>query len=987
MKNFRKKVNNVVVYLLAAAMLLTMIPETAVQAAGASEPESLQLETEQPVTEQSEAEQPLTEQPETEQPETEQPVTEQSGTEQSGTEQPEAEQSETEQPEAKQSETTRSETEKPESEKSETTQPETKQQATDGELSPEELYEIDGGDAEYWKYYDAEGNRIIHEEVQTYSSAAVLSGLTLNSPFTSNLYSILSGYQVSHAIDVSKYNNENDARKVIDWNKVKADGIDSVIIRCGSRGYGSAGTLMTDPYFETNIKDALAAGLKVGIYIYSQAITSAEAVEEAKHCLTLCKNYLDRLDLPIVMDAEYANPGGQGLGGRLYNANLTKTKQTAICKAFCKTIEDAGYQAMVYANKSFLTDEMYPSQLTDAGYQIWLARYNNEAGYSDSPYIMWQYSSTGSTSGITGDVDVNFLYTSSQADAAPKWETPSVVNGAQVNLSWTTVTGAEGYEIERSTDQTTWSRIKTLDAAAAISCTDETVAAETTYYYRIRTYYTKNGTKKYGSWSDTVSATTSLKTPPLKSAQVLSSQSVKLSWSSVPQAESYQVYRKNAGGTWDLSQPVTTIASSAAVSGTLSFTDQSVTAGETCCYTVRAYYTLNGEVHYSQYDTNGIQVKVVPAEPKLGSVTASDYKTLKITWGKVTGADGYRVYRKVSGGSWAAVSDVSNSTTSYTDGNVDTGTTYYYAVSAYFLKGTQKIEGSHSNTGISGKTTLPAPSMKSAASAGYNSIKITWGAVAGATGYQVYRRVPGGSWSSTPVKDDLTATSWKNTGLTTGKTYEYAVRAYRVVNGKKVVSSRSSSLSGKAVPATPKLGKVTSVNYKNLKVTWSGVSGASGYRIYRKESGGGWKYLADVKSSARSFTDGYKITTGKKYYYSVRAYRTVNGSRVYGKYNTTGISGKAIPSTPSVTLKSTQKGKVKISWKKVSGASGYVVYRKSSSGGKWTRIKTITSGSTTSYTASAASKKTYYYTVRAYRKVGSSRIYSNCKENLKIKVK
>lgn len=680
---------------------------------------------------------------------------------------------------------------------------------------------------------------------------------------------------------------------MIDWNQVKADGIDSVIIRCGNRGYGSAGTLMTDPYFETNIEDALAAGLKVGIYIYSQAITSAEAVEEANHCLTLCKNYLDRLDLPIVMDAEYANPGGQGLGGRLYDAKLTKTQQTAICKAFCKTIEDAGYQAMVYANKSFLTDEMYPSQLTDAGYQVWLARYNNEAGYSASPYIMWQYSDTGSVSGITGDVDVNFLYTSSQAGAAPKWETPSVVNGAQVNLSWTTVTGAEGYEIERSTDQTTWSRIKTLDAAAAISCTDETVTAETTYYYRIRTYYTENGTKKYGSWSDTVSATTSLKTPPLKGAQVLSSQSVKLTWSSVPQAENYQVYRKNAGGTWDLSQPVTTIASSAAVSGTLSFTDQSVTAGETYCYTVRAYYTLNGEVHYSQYDTNGIQVKVVPAEPKLGSVTASDYKTLKITWGTVTGADGYRVYRKVSGGSWAAVSDVSNSTTSYTNGNVDTGTTYYYAVSAYFLKGTQKIEGSHSNTGISGKT----------------------------------------------------------------------------------------------IPATPKLGKVTSVNYKNLKVTWSGVSGASGYRIYRKESGGGWKYLADVKSSARSFTDGYKITTGKKYYYSVRAYRTVNGSRVYGKYNTTGISGKAIPSTPSVTLKSTQKGKVKISWKKVSGASGYVVYRKSSSGGKWTSIKTITSGSTTSYTASAASKKTYYYTVRAYRKVGSKRIYSNCKENLKIKVK
>ncbi|MDY4971016.1 MAG: GH25 family lysozyme [Lachnospiraceae bacterium] len=969
MNKLRKKALDAAVYLLSAVMLLTAIPETAVMAAGTAGMETKQIETVQPETEQTE----------TEQVETVQPETEQTGTEQSETEQPETEQTETEQPETEQVETFQSKTEQAESVQSEAAA------EVDGVLTPEEMYEIDGGDAEYWKYYDAKGNPIINEEVQTYAASSAVSGLTLKSPYNSILYAVLSGYQISHAIDVSKYNNQN-SNDQINWSKVKADGIDSVIIRCGNRGYGTAGTMMTDPYFEKNIKNALAAGLKVGIYIYSQAITTAEAVEEANHCLKLCAAYLDKLDLPIVMDVEYANPGGGDLGGRLYDANLTKAEQTEICKAFCKTIKDAGYQAMVYANQSMLTDEMYPSQLTDAGYQVWLARYNNEAGYSASPYIMWQYSSAGSVSGITGNVDVNFLYTSSDETEAPEWKSVSVANGTKVNLSWNVVPGAEGYEIQRSTDQKTWSGVKTVDAAAAICWTDETAAAETTYYYRIRTYYTENGTKSCGSWSDDLQATTSLATPSLKSAQVVSAQSVKLTWASVPQAEGYLVYRKEAGEVWDMNNPVTTAAAPKTDSGTVSFTDQSVKTGKTYCYTVKAYYTLSGEVHYSKYNTNGIQVKVVPAQPGLTSVTAVDYRTLKFTWKEVPGADGYQVYRKVSGGSWSPVSNDPGSTV-YKDTNVNTGTTYYYSVSAYFLSGNQKIEGSRSSTGLSGKTALAAPTVKSISSAGYNSIKITWGKVSGADGYQVFRKTSGGSWSSTPVKDGLTTTSWTNTGVTTGKTYYYAVCAYRMVNGKKVVSSKSSSVSGKAIPATPKLGKVTSVNYKNLKVTWSGVSGASGYRIYRKESGGGWKYLADVKSTARSFTDGYKITTGKKYYYTVRAYRTVSGTRIYGKYNTTGISGKAIPSAPSLTAKSTQAGKVKLSWKKISGASGYAVYRKSSASGKWTRIKTITSGSTISYTTSATRGKYYYYTVRAYRKVGSSNVYSNYSKTIKIKAK
>lgn len=371
------------------------------------------------------------------------------------------------------------------------------------ELTPEELYRIDGGDAEYWKYYDAEGNRIIKHEEQTLLSGSDETNsdeVTITSPYNGKEYSVMAGYRITHAIDVSKYNNGEE----IDWDKVKEDGIESVIVRCAYRGYGDAGNLAADSRFEENIEGALAAGLKVGIYIYSQAINTDEAVEEANKCLDLCSDYLDELDLPVVMDVEYANPDGEGEGGRLFNAGLTRAEQTTVSEAFCKTIEEAGYQAMVYANKSMLSNNMNPSDLTDAGYKIWLARYNSYAGYEDSPYLMWQYSSSGSVDGISGNVDLDFLYTSTQTDEAPVWNTIEQNNDC-VKLSWKMVPGAEGYEIQRSTDKKNWSDLTSLAAAACICYTDSTTEAENQYYYRIRTYYTEEGKTVYGLWSDVTS--------------------------------------------------------------------------------------------------------------------------------------------------------------------------------------------------------------------------------------------------------------------------------------------------------------------------------------------------------------------------------------------------------------------------------------------------------------------------------------------------
>lgn len=190
-------------------------------------------------------------------------------------------------------------------------------------------------------------------------------------------------------IDVSKWNGS------IDWKAVKNSGVSYVIIRCGYRG-SSAGALIEDPKYRTNIQGAAAAGLKVGVYFFSQAVNEVEAVEEASMALSLVKGY--KMTFPIFLDVEAS--GGRADG-------ISKETRTSVIKAFCQTIQNSGYKAGVYANKTWLTSYMDASQLS--AYKIWLAQYAAQPSYSGR-YDMWQYSSKGRISGISGNVDMNLSY-------------------------------------------------------------------------------------------------------------------------------------------------------------------------------------------------------------------------------------------------------------------------------------------------------------------------------------------------------------------------------------------------------------------------------------------------------------------------------------------------------------------------------------------------------------------------------------------------
>lgn len=383
----------------------------------------------------------------------------------------------------------------------------------------------------------------------------VSAAITGKSPFTSSTYThndIFKNYNIYNGIDVSKYNGD------INWDKAKKDGVDFVIVRVGYRGYGKSGTLCTDPNYKANIEGALAAGIKVGVYYFTEALTTDEAREEAKFCISKIKDY--NITLPVAIDYEYPTDGKNPIG-RMYNAKLTKAEATANVKAFCAAVKKAGYTPLVYANKSDLSSLINGKTIGNT-YKVWLANYTTKTTYANS-YEYWQYTSSGKVNGITGKVDCNFWYTKKSIDTAETTSSPvitptntpkptaaptvkptakptakptvkptvkptakqtatpaqttkisapkpfkAVSTSKSITLKWTAPKNATGFEIYRKDFYDgKYKKVKTINNVKTQKYVDSNVESYHEYYYKIRSVNSKSAKKLYSSYlSLTVSA-------------------------------------------------------------------------------------------------------------------------------------------------------------------------------------------------------------------------------------------------------------------------------------------------------------------------------------------------------------------------------------------------------------------------------------------------------------------------------------------------
>jgi fibronectin type 3 domain-containing protein len=263
-----------------------------------------------------------------------------------------------------------------------------------------------------------------------------------------------------------------------------------------------------------------------------------------------------------------------------------------------------------------------------------------------------------------------------------------------------------------------------------------------------------------------------------------------------------------------------------------------------------------------------------------------------------------------------------------------------------------------------------APQNIMAVSATYSSVKISWSAVTGASGYEVYRYNPVTKTFQRLVA--AKAVSYTSTGLTTGKAYTFKARAYKTVSGKNTYGGYSKTVTAKPVPAVPGAFKAAVAGITSIKLSWNAVSGASGYTIYRLNSV--TKKYAPLKTvTALSYTNT-GLSTGTTYTYKVTAYRTVSKVNVYGGYSAAAYA-MASPLVPGgFKAEVTGSTSITLSWNAVTGASGYELY----SYNPVTLTNTfIINTAVLSYSnAGLTTGTTYYYTVRAYKTAGLLKVYS-----------
>lgn len=595
----------------------------------------------------------------------------------------------------------------------------------------------------------------------------LLAGTMLVTPITASAFTGSSNFMdktythqdrfvssgIQQGIDVSYHNG------TLDWSTIKAAGVDFAILRAAYRGYGTEGTLVRDAKFAEYMQGAMSQGIPVGAYIYSQAITTAEAVQEANYILNIVRGY--SLDLPIVFDYEFAGVKTGRLDSAWSSGKLNKSKMTDIALAFCDTIKNAGYDAMVYANKTFLSKNLDHEVIENAGYDVWLAHYTTNTNYTGD-YKIWQYTSSGRIPGIEGKrFDCNFMYSGTISMSLKISNIPNqIYQGYDVSPSVTVTNG--GTVLTEGTDYTV-----SYQNNSGIGTATVNVFGAGIYDGYI------NLTKTFNIVPDTV-----------KNMQIskAGTNTVDLSWSPVSGADGYTVQIFKNGKWISVGNFVGT---SAQISGLL--------PGSVNYVHIAAYASSNGKTYIGNYNTAvKIETTVGAINPRV-SAYANNFVTL--TWNKQTAANGYEVFKyDASSKKYVLYKNITNPNTNTCKvTGLASNKKYDFKVRAYQIDDSEKTYAPFGAV-VSQYTSITKPKLNSAKSTSKKKIKASWSKVGGASGYQVM-------WStyknfSKNYKTKSVKAKYSSKTVTTAqskKTYYVRVRAYKTINGKKVYSQWSST--------------------------------------------------------------------------------------------------------------------------------------------------------------------------------------------------
>lgn len=502
------------------------------------------------------------------------------------------------------------------------------------------------------------------------------------------------------------------------------------------------------------------------------------------------------------------------------------------------------------------------------------------------------------------------------------------VNSATgVNISWLPVENTAGYKLYRSTVDGEYEEIADIRGFAESSYTDATAQSGVEYKYQIKAYNAFNE----GDLSEE-SAIIYLAQPTLTKAGSVYG-GIELIWNKTEGAEGYTIYRKNG----DTDEVVAEIEDDE----TTLFLDEDVQNNKKYQYTVIAYKGIYRSSF--TYKTSKVYITAPTLEK------ARNYNGyVKVYWEKTKTADKYRVYRKTVDTDWEYLDTVSKKYSTFKDDTVKNGGKYIYMVRA--IDG--KYNSGYDRAGVKANY-VSAPKDVELKNYYSNSVRVEWNKVKDAEKYIVYRKdTQNSSW----VKVEETAKNqFKDTDIVNGRKYTYSVKA-KGENGGTSGYSKNIKITALKRPTEIKLNSTSA----GVNISWTKMSSATGYRIYRKASGSSdWDLIKKISSgSTTSYTDE-NVKDGKAYSYRVMQ---VKGSEK-GSYLKDGVTIKFVKA-PKLSAEHSPKGIV-LNWNKAKIGTGYEIQRKAEGEKKWKTISTISNIKTLTFT----DKKPVYGKKNNYRVV------------------
>lgn len=436
-----------------------------------------------------------------------------------------------------------------------------------------------------------------------------------------------------------------------------------------------------------------------------------------------------------------------------------------------------------------------------------------------------------------------------------------------VNVNWTPVKNAEGYNVYRKNVKGKWKLIAYVSGENTKKFLDTTAANATDYIYTVRAKagdflsgYDKNGVLVHYSVAPTVTLTNK-------------KNGVQINWTKNDKATSYRVYKKANGATkWTKMKTVK--------NNVFSYTDTTAISGEKSYYCVVAVENS----YKSAYETN--KSNVFLSEPVV-TAAKNTTKGIKVYWNKVNGAEKYRVYRKVNGSNWSRIKDVKATSLAYTDTKTEAGAKYNYTVRA--LSG--KSISSYSKGVLTYGVQYPVLSKIEVAS---NGLKIHWSKVNVADNYAVYRKNESGKWVKIYTSKNNTTLSYTDKNVVSGNSYTYTVVSYY----KKVKSGYDTKGLTATYFAPPAINSVKCIDNQTILISWNALTGTDSYILYRKEVGGKYSKIATLPSNVLSYTDS-NVDKTKTYVYAMKAKSTFGV--VSGKSNEK-MTSFVDPNKPMIAL-------------------------------------------------------------------------------------